>query len=129
MSAARPLLDWSENQNCATVWNAYTANGVAKWCFDGYYRFTPSNYVPTGENYYYRCVASYLIRLMAEQIGSCDAAPSLSICMLDVLVQEQNAYGFWPTPTETSWHAEDFQLTDGLYDKRIYTCLIEIFVS
>ena len=36
---------------------------------DGYYRFTPSNYVPTGENYYYRCVASYLIRLMASRLA------------------------------------------------------------
>lgn len=129
MSAAWPLLDWSENQNCATVWNAYTANGVAKWCFDGYYRFTPSNYVPTGENYYYRCVASYLIRLMAEQIGLCDAAPSLTVCMLDVLVQEQNAYGFWPTQPESEWLSGDFQIADGFYDTRFNTDLMEIFVQ
>ena len=128
MSAAWPLLDWSENQNCATVWNAYTTIGVAKWCFDGYYRFTPSNYVPTGENYYYRCVASYLIRLMAEQIGLSDAAPSLTICMLDVLVQEQNAYGFWPTQPESEWLSGDFQIADGFYDTRFNTDLIEIFI-
>ena len=128
MSAAWPLLDWSENKNCATVWNAYTANGVAKWCYDGYYRFTPSNYVPTGENYYYRCVASYLIRLMAEQIGLSDAAPSLTVCMLDVLVQEQNAYGFWPTQPESEWLSGDFQIADGFYDTRFNTDLIEIFV-
>ena len=128
MSAAWPLLDWSENQNCATVWNAYTANGVAKWCYDGYYRFTPSNYVPTGENYYYRCVASYLIRLMAEQIGLSDAAPSLTVCMLDVLAQEQNAYGFWPTQPESEWLSGDFQIADGFYDTRFNTDLIEIFI-
>lgn len=129
MSAAWPLLDWSENQNCATVWNAYTTNGVAKWCFDGYYRFTPSNYVPTGENCYYRCVASYLIRLMAEQIGLSDAAPSLTICMLDVLVQEQNAYGFWPTQPESEWLSADFKIADGFYDTRFNTDLMEIFVQ
>ena len=128
MSAAWPLLDWSENQNCATVWDAYTTNGVAKWCYDGYYRFTPSNYVPTGENYYYRCVASYLIRLMAEQIGLSNAAPSLTVCMLDVLAQEQNAYGFWPTQPESEWLSGDFQIADGFYDTRFNTDLIEIFI-
>lgn len=53
-------LDWSAD-NCATAWVNYVKNGDSHWCFDGYFRKSPSN-----------CASSTRCRI------SCDATPRFS---------------------------------------------------
>ena len=95
-------LDWSAD-NCATAWVNYVKNGDSHWCFDGYFRKSPSNYIPSGENYYYCCAASYCIRGYLGLMPRCKAAPALVILSLDTMSQRQNQYGYVPTTPGSEW--------------------------
>ena len=79
-------LDWSAD-NCATAWVNYVKNGDSHWCFDGYFRKSPANYIPSGENYYYCCAASYCIRGYLGRLSRCKEAPALIILSLDAMAQ------------------------------------------
>ena len=129
MEADHALFDWSGSSNSATVWASHTRNGVSKWCYSGYYRTTPYNYIPTGENCYYRCAASYLPRLITEQLDLCKAAAPLAIAMLDTVALQQNQYGFWPTVPESEWLSSDYNISGSFYDTRFNTDLIEIYIN
>ena len=89
-------LDWSVD-NCSKAWVTYVKNGDSHWCFDGYFRKSPSNYIPAGENYYYCCAASYCIRGYLGRMSRCKEAPALIILSLDTMSQRQNHYGYVPT--------------------------------
>ena len=123
------IFDWSGSSNSATAWASHTRNGVSKWCYSGYYRTTPANYIPTGENCYYRCTASYLPRLILEQLGVCSAAAPLTVSMLETIAAQQNQYGFWETVPESEWLSSDYRIVGSFYDTRFNTDLIEIFIG
>ena len=103
VTAAEPLLTWDDEENLGDVWGYHTRSLAAKWCYTGYFRQTPDNYIPTGENYYYRCAASYLIRDTVKRIPWDKAAAALSVAMLDTMAQQQNSYGYWPTTPGSEW--------------------------
>lgn len=123
-----PLLD-RELENCAKAWIQYVQNGDSFWCHDGYYRRTAYNYIPTGENYYYCCPASYTIKGFLSRAPKCKEATALSILMLDTMAQRQNADGFWPTSPGSEWLKGDYGIGAGFYDTRFNTDLIEIYLS
>lgn len=123
-----PLLDW-ELENCAKAWVQYVQNGDSLWCYDGYYRKTAYNYIPTGENYYYCCPASYTIKGFLSRAPKCNEATALSILMLDTMSRRQNADGFWPTTPGSEWLQSDYGIGAGFYDTRFNTDLIEIYLS
>lgn len=127
VSSDHPLIDWS-HPNCKTIWVNYTMDGSGKWCFDGYYWPSPSNYVPTGANYYYRCPASYLINSFAYIASVHRAAEDLSIAMLDTMSQFQNESGYWTTTPQSQWLFDDYGIAAGFYDTRFNTDLIEIYI-
>lgn len=122
------MLDW-ELTNCARMWIVYGKNGASQWCFDGYYRQSPHNYIPTGENYYYCCVASYTIKNFLVQMPRCSEAAALTILMLDTMVQRQNSYGYWATEPGSEWLQGDFGIGPGFYDTRFNTDLLEILIT
>lgn len=95
LSAPFQLVDWSM-QNCAMAWVTYVQNGASHWCFDGYYRKSPANYIPSGTNYYYCCAASYCIKGFLSRMPMCKEAAALTIVTLDTMAQRQNEYGYWP---------------------------------
>ena len=121
-------LDWSAD-NCATAWVNYVKNGDSHWCFDGYFRKSPSNYIPSGENYYYCCAASYCIRGYLGLMPRCKAAPALVILSLDTMSQRQNQYGYVPTTPGSEWLQGDYGIGPGFYDTRFNTDLLELYIS
>ena len=121
-------LDWSAD-NCATAWVNYVKNGDSHWCFDGYFRKSPSNYIPSGENYYYCCAASYCIRGYLGLMPRCKAAPALVILSLDTMSQRQNQYGYVPTTPGSEWLQGDYGIGPGFYDTRFNTEMLEIYLK
>ena len=121
-------LDWSVD-NCAKAWVTYVKNGDSHWCFDGYFRKSPSNYIPSGENYYYCCAASYCIRGYLGLMPRCKAAPALVILSLDTMSQRQNQYGYVPTTPGSEWLQGDYGIGPGFYDTRFNTDLLELYIS
>lgn len=128
LSAPVSLINW-EDENCARTWVTYVKDGSSQWCYDGYYRQCPSNYIPTGENYYYCCVASYTVKKMLALMPKCSEAAALSILMLDTMVQRQNEYGYWTTEPGSEWLQGDYGIGIGFYDTRFNTDLLEILIK
>ena len=121
-------LDWSVD-NCAKAWVTYVKNGDSHWCFDGYFRKSPSNYIPSGTNYYYCCAASYCIRGYLGRMSRCKEAPALVILSLDTMSQRQNQYGYVPTTPGSEWLQGDYGIGPGFYDTRFNTDLLELYIS
>ena len=121
-------LDWNVD-NCAKAWVNYVKNGDSHWCFDGYFRKSPSNYIPSGENYYYCCAASYCIRGYLGRMSRCKEAPALIILSLDAMAQRQNQYGYVPTTPGSEWLQGDYGIGPGFYDTRFNTDLLEIYIK
>lgn len=122
------LWDWADPEG-ETLWRDCLKESVGMWCVDGFYRATPEDYVPTGENYFYRCPATYLVKEILEiaeagQYG----AKILSVAMLDTVARQQNAYGFWETAPQSGWLSRDYGLAAGFYDTRFNTDLQELFL-
>lgn len=123
-----PLLDWIR-ENCPDTWMNYTQDGAGKWCFDGYYRTTPSSYTPTGENMVYRCPASYVVRSLALAGVENATAEALSLAMLETLTRNQTEYGCWLTEPESQWLSSAYQVGPGFYDTRFNSDLMEIYTE
>ena len=121
-----PKNDPQHINSCVFPFAAYTSDLEAKWCYDGYYYITPENYTPAGENCYYACAASYLLKCMANRIGLCPAADALSLAMTDTMLMSQNELGFWPTVTVSDWLRDDYGIGSGFYDTRFNTDFIQI---
>ncbi len=112
--------------HCGRIWASYTDIDEACWCFDGYYRAAPSNYVPSGDNCYYRCAAAYLVRLMYEQMENRPEAPLMAVGTLDTALRWQNSSGFWETSPQSEWLSTEYGIGAGFYDTRFNTDLMEV---
>lgn len=121
------LLSWI-HENCPDTWMNYTQDGAGKWCFDGYYRTTPSTYEPTGDDYIYRCPASYVVRSLALAAEETPTAAALTLSMLETLTRNQNQAGYWATGPESQWLSKSYGVGPGFYDTRFNTDLMEIYV-
>ena len=128
LSSADKIMDWNAD-NCAKAWVTYVKSGDSQWCYDGYYRKSPYNYIPTGTNYYYCCAASYCIKGFLSRTPPCKEAPALVILMLDTMARRQNSYGYWPTTPGSEWLQGDYGIGPGFYDTRFNTDLLEIYIK
>lgn len=124
--SSAPLIDWS-HPNSESLWSGYTNSGSGRWCYDGYYWPAPSTYVPSGNNVYYRMVDAYLCRSFLYAASVHRAAEDLVLCMLDVMADQQNSFGFFPTLPGSTWLSGDYGIGNGFYDTRFNTDLIEMF--
>ena len=121
------IMNW-ELHNCAKAWVSYVTNDSMLWCYGGYYRESPYNYIPTGTNYYYCCPACYCIRGFLGRTPPCKEAPALTILMLDTMAQRQNSYGYWATEPGSGWLQGDYGIGAGFYDTRFNTELLELYI-
>lgn len=121
-----PLANWRAPQ-VREAWADCTMDNDRLWCYDGCYHPSPSNYIPTGENCYYRVPAAYFTRLVADNAPDIRAAEDLTVAMLDVICKQQNEAGFFPTLPASEWLLEDYGLGGGFYDTRFNSDLAEIF--
>lgn len=109
------------------AWASCTMDNDRLWCYDGCYHPSPSNYIPTGENCYYRVPASYFTRLVADNATGLRVAEDMTIAMLDVICKQQNNAGFFPTLPTSEWLSTDYGVGGGFYDTRFNSDLAEIF--
>lgn len=128
VTSKEPLIDW-EYPNCETLWSGYANAGEGRWCYDGYYWPSPSTYIPSGTNVYYKMTAAYLCRSLVGVAYAYRLADDLGQCMMDVMSLQQNDYGFFPTMPGSTWLSTDYGIAPGFYDTRFNTELVGMFVS
>lgn len=110
--------------DCWETWKLCLLESTGMWCIDGFYRATPTDYTPTGTNYFYRCPASYTVKQMLEIADAGQpGAKYLTIAMLDTIAWNQNQYGYWETGPQSGWLSADYGLAGGFYDTRFNTDL------
>lgn len=119
-----PLMDLTK----ANTHELWMRKDVGRWCYDGYYRPAPTTYVPTGENVYYRCAASYLLKSFTQTGDVHRVAADLARCMLDAMTLYQTEDGCWLTPSKSEWLSGDYNIGAGFYDTRFNTDLIQTMV-
>lgn len=127
LSSPVPLFSWFDD-NWALMWDRFTNDGESLMCYSGYYRFTPDDYTPGGENCYYRCPAAFLARATRWDIGKNTAAPLVTAAILDSAAQTQNSHGFFPTAPRSGWLSRDYGIGHGFYDTRFNTDLLELLL-
>ncbi len=112
------LIDWSRS-TAATEWGAFQLRDKNRWTYRGYYYKAPSNYLPSGDQVYYRIPVSYIpIKMLACEDP---AAQELAIPMLDVMTELQNEAGYFPTHAGSEWLMNAYQIAPGFYDTRFST--------
>ncbi len=122
------LIDWASHPDARTLWADYRNADEGRWCCDGYYRIAPATYIPSGQDVYYRLPAAYLCKSMLDFSADYRLAWDLSAAMLDVMAQQQNRYGFFPTRSGSEWLLGDYGIAPGFYDTRFNTDLLCLFV-
>ena len=120
------LLD-TDKENVMKLWATYCNAGDGRWCYDGYYFPAAYNYIPTGTNVLYRCVAAYGANSMEGQSKGTRCANLLSAAMLDTLSLQQNEAGYFPSMSGSEWLKADYGIDPGYYDTRFNSDLLLIF--
>lgn len=122
------LLD-TERENVMNLWSTYCNAGDGRWCYDGYYFPAAYNYIPTGTNVLYRCVAAYGANSMEGQSKGTRCANLLSAAMLDTLSLQQNEAGYFPSMSGSEWLKADYGIDPGYYDTRFNSDLLLIYAK
>lgn len=112
------LIDWSRS-DAQAQWSNYQMEGDNRWTDRGYYYTAPYNYIPTGENYFHRIPVSYIPIKMLDCPDL--AARELAIPMLHVMLELQNARGYFPTRAGSEWLLNDYEISANFYDTRFST--------
>ena len=121
-----PLLDTAA-EHTMKYWSAYCHDGDGRWCYDGYYFPSEANYIPTGENCRYLCMASYLTKSMTWQADTVRMADNFLLVMLDTISLQQNEDGYFPTQPGCQWLIDDYGIPAGFYDTRFNSDLMLIY--
>jgi len=95
---------------------------------DGYYYKTPSDYVPTGDDWYYRLPAAYIASKLARTGGSTHAY-QMAAAMLDIQREHYNDLGYIPTLPMSRWLSSDYDMASGFYDTRFNTDVAHAYLD
>lgn len=123
-----PLLDTSDRTRMDER-TAATFRGDGRWCYTGYYRFSPDTYIPGGGGCLYRCVATYLTKFTVEWASEERYAEDLSLSTLDTVGLLQNDAGFFPTMPVSVWLRDDYSIPGGFYDTRFNSNLMLLYYA
>ncbi len=113
------LVDWSD-ANEVSKWENYRFTDDNRWCYDGYYYKTPSNYIPTGANYFYKLPAAHITGKMARNKNDA-ASRALSLAMIDVMKARYNSSGYIPSENGSQWLQDTYRIGKGYFDTRFNT--------
>ncbi|OAJ72528.1 hypothetical protein AYJ08_18135 [Brevibacillus sp. SKDU10] len=119
LESFQPLIDW-DALNMELIWKSIDFEDRLRWSWDGFYDRTPTTYVPTGPNYFWRNPDNYFATSFVITRGS-RAAHDLGWIMLHTILPNQNAQGFWPSAPKSTWLWNDYQVDAGFYDTRFNT--------
>ncbi len=111
-------IDWSRS-DAQSQWSGFQMEDANRWTYRGYYYTAPYNYIPTGEHYFHRIPVSYIPIKMLDCPDL--AARELAIPMLHVMLELQNASGYFPTRAGSEWLLGDYQISANFYDTRFST--------
>lgn len=113
------LIDWLDPASLAR-WSNYRLTDDNRWCTNGYYYTAPSDYFPTGPNYFYNLPAAHIAGKMARDAGQ-PASRALGLAMMDVMHEHRNALGFIPSLSGSNWLKNDYGIGPGYFDTRFNT--------
>ncbi len=122
------IINWNKAQT-KTQWAGCQFGGDNRWCYNGYYYTSPSNYIPSGTNYYHRLPAAYIACKFVPMGLESNAAKYMCIAMLDVMRDLQNERGYFPTLSGSQWLLSDYNIGPGFYDTRFNTDLVRAFLQ
>ncbi len=121
-------IDW-DDADVRTLWQGCQFGGDNRWCYNGYYYTSPSNYIPSGTNYYHRIPAAYIACKFVPMGLESGSARYMCIAMLDVMRDLQNQQGYFPTLSGSQWLLSDYGIGAGFYDTRFNTDLARAFLK
>lgn len=113
------LINW-DDPGAVARWTNYRFTDSNRWCYDGYYYTAPSDYYPSGENYFYPIPAAHIASKMTRDAGE-PASRALGLAMIDIMQEQQNAYGFIPSRAGSGWLNRDYDIDPGYFDTRFNT--------
>ncbi len=114
------LVDWKSNPNLDKIWLYIDLTYHQKWSWDGFYVRTPTSYTPYSPRMFWRLPANYAANSFIVTGGS-RAAEDLGWVMLDTILPNQNADGYWETQPRSEWLWKDYKIGAGFYDTRFNT--------
>ena len=126
ITSGSPLLDTSDRARMDER-TAATYRGDGRWCYTGYYRFSPDGYIPCGDGCLYRCVATYLAKFTDQWANEERYAQDLSLSTLDTVGLLQNEKGYFPTMPVCVWLRDDYGIPGGFFDTRFNSDLMLLF--
>ena len=113
------LVNWNDASD-VSKWENYRFTDDNRWCYDGYYYKTPSNYIPSGANYFYKLPAAHITGKMARNKNDA-ASRAFSLAMIDVMKSRYNSSGYIPSENGSQWLQSTYNIGKGYYDTRFNT--------
>lgn len=113
------LVNWSDADQVSR-WANYRFTDDNRWCYDGYYYKTPSNYIPSGANYFYKLPAAHITGKMARNKDDA-ASRALALTMIDVMKARYNSSGYIPSENGSQWLQDTYRIGTGYFDTRFNT--------
>ncbi len=124
----KDMLDWSDYKTDAE-WDTYSFDNHSRMTFTGYYMLTEANYVPFGENIFYRCQACYIADRFQRENMQNRAAQNFLTAIVDTMLQQQNELGYFPSTVYSTWLQGEYGLVPPYYDTRFNSDLAEILID
>ena len=113
------LVNWSDADQ-VSKWENYRFTDDNRWCYDGYYYKTPSNYIPSGANYFYKLPAAHITGKMARNKDDA-ASRAFALTMIDVMKARYNSSGYIPSENGSQWLQNTYRIGTGYFDTRFNT--------
>ena len=118
------IADW---QMAEKQWKDYIIEGDNRWLYRGYYYLAPSNYIPSGKDFYHRIPSPYISVKMLDCTDR--AASELSTAMLHVMLELLGDDGFFPTKAGSEWLQGEYEMGAGFFDTRFNTDLSDALLQ
>jgi len=128
LESKQPLVEWKSNPNLAKIWLTLDLHLDQKWSWDGFYVRTPHSYRPYSPNMFWRLPTNYALNSFLITGGS-RAAEDLGWMMLDTILPNQNADGYWETQPRSEWLWKEYGITAGFYDTRFNTDIATLLLK
>ncbi len=90
-----------------------------KWTMCGQYYLTPSSYIPSGGDCFYRNAGQHVGEKFLRARGR--YFQDFALVALYTALREQDGRGIWPTQAASGWLLADYGIGPGFYDTRFNT--------
>lgn len=112
------LMNWSESDRLN--WLNKDLHKTSRFCMDGYYYKTYTNYTPYTPNGYFRNPANYVGSHLLTLYNK-EPAYNIGYAMCKICLNNQNSDGYWETGPMSEWLNKDYGVGYNFYDTRFNT--------